>query len=59
MKLFHQMFDEDEALLATGEQMLIHVNLETRRACEPHADVLEQLEMIAAIHTTLPDPRGV
>ena len=59
MKLFHQMFDEDEALLATGEQMLIHVNLETRRACEPHADVLEQLEMIAAIHTTLPDPRRV
>ena len=35
------------------------ITLETRRACEPRADVLEKLEMVAAIHAKLPDPRGV
>ena len=59
MRLFHQMFGDDGTLMATGEQMLIHVSLETRRACEPRADVLEKLEAIAAAHSALPDPREV
>ena len=59
MRLFHQMFLDNGTLIATGEQMLIHVSLETRRACEPRADVLEKLEMVAAIHAKLLDPRGV
>jgi carnitine 3-dehydrogenase len=59
MRLFHQMFLDNGTLMASGEQMLIHVSLETRRACEPRADVLEKLEMVAAIHAKLPDPRGV
>ncbi|MGY9052255.1 MAG: thioesterase family protein, partial [Rhodobacterales bacterium] len=59
MRLFHQMFLDNGTLMASGEQMLIHVSLETRRACEPRADVLEKLEMVAAIHAKLLDPRGV
>lgn len=57
MRLFHQMYGEDGTLMATGEQMLIHVSLETRRACEPRADVLAKLHTIAAAHSALPDPR--
>ena len=58
MRLFHQMFGEDGTLMATGEQMLIHVSLETRRACEPRKDVLNNLERIAAAHSKIEDPRG-
>jgi carnitine 3-dehydrogenase len=59
MRLFHQMFGDDGTLMATGEQMLIHVSLESRRACDPRGDVLAKLENIAAAHSALPDPRGV
>ena len=59
MRLFHQMFGDDGTLMATGEQMLIHVSLETRRACDPRSDVLAKLEKIAAVHSALPDPREV
>jgi len=58
MRLFHQMFGDDGNLMATGEQMLIHVSLETRRACEPRKDVLTNLERIAAAHSKIEDPRG-
>jgi carnitine 3-dehydrogenase len=58
MRLFHQMYGEDGTLMATGEQMLIHVSLETRRACEPRKDVLTNLERIAAAHSKIEDPRG-
>lgn len=58
MRLFHQMFGDDRNLMATGEQMLIHVSLETRRACEPRKDVLTNLERIAAAHSKIEDPRG-
>ena len=58
MHLFHQMFGDDGTLMATGEQMLIHVSLETRRACEPRKDVLANLERIATAHSKIEDPRG-
>ncbi|MBI1416265.1 MAG: carnitine 3-dehydrogenase [Limimaricola sp.] len=57
MHLFHRMF-EGETLLATGEHMLIHVSLATRKAAEPDARVAEPLGRIAAAHAGLPRPEG-
>jgi carnitine 3-dehydrogenase len=58
MHLFHQMFEGDR-LLATGEHMLIHVSLETRKASEPAAQVAENLERIATAHRALERPEGL
>ena len=49
LHLFHEMY-EGERLLATGEHMLIHVSLETRRASEPGATVAGPLAKLAASH---------
>ncbi|SDW16704.1 carnitine 3-dehydrogenase [Litoreibacter albidus] len=57
MHLFHRMFDGNR-LLSTGEHMLIHVSLETRRAAEPSADIAKTLSAIAAAHASLPRPEG-
>ena len=53
LRLFHKMFGADGSLLATGEQMLIHVSLTTRRACEPRTDILNAAEKLAASHADL------
>ncbi len=58
MRLFHWMYHADGRLLATGEQMLIHVSLETRAACDPAPEVLAKLEEVAAAHAALPLPDG-
>jgi len=57
MHLFHRMFD-GERLLATGEHMLIHVSLETRRASEPSTGIAAMLAKIAMAHASLPAPEG-
>ena len=59
LRLFNEMFREDGTLLSTGEQLLIHVNLESRRACEPADTVREKVEALAAAHAALPRPEGV
>ncbi len=53
LRLFHKMFGADGTLLATGEQMLIHVSLTTRRASEPRVDILNAAEKLAAHHADL------
>ncbi|KJZ19676.1 carnitine 3-dehydrogenase [Loktanella sp. S4079] len=58
MHLFHRMFSGAREI-ATGEHMLIHVSLETRRACEPDATVAARLHEIALAHAALPLPVGV
>jgi len=58
MQLFHQMFAGDR-LLATGEHMLIHVSLQTRRACDPLPAVAATLGEIAAAHARLERPDGI
>ncbi len=58
MHLFHQMY-AGKRLLATGEHMLIHVGLASRRACLPAPHVLARLSSIAAAHARLPRPPGV
>ncbi|SLN23333.1 carnitine 3-dehydrogenase [Pseudooctadecabacter jejudonensis] len=57
MHLFHRMFEGDR-LLATGEHMLIHVSLETRRASDPAPSVADPLARLAAAHAALPQPDG-
>ncbi|MEL6217515.1 MAG: carnitine 3-dehydrogenase [Pseudomonadota bacterium] len=58
MRLFHALWHSDGRLLATGEQMLIHVSLETRAACVPEDAVADRLAEIAARHADLPLPEG-
>lgn len=57
LHLFHHMFADDR-LLATGEHMLIHVSLETRKASEPDARVAVPLARLAAAHANLTRPEG-
>jgi carnitine 3-dehydrogenase len=57
MHLFHRMMADDR-LLATGEHMLIHVSLETRRASEPAAHIAASLATIANAHAALSLPEG-
>ncbi|MEO0361334.1 MAG: carnitine 3-dehydrogenase, partial [Pseudomonadota bacterium] len=49
MRLFHRLLDADGRLLATGEHMLIHVDLGSRAASEPSAEVAARLGEIAAL----------
>jgi len=58
MHLFHSMY-EGARLLATGEHMLIHVSLETRRACDAAGHVADKLGRIARWHGELARPDGV
>ena len=48
LRLAHRMLAEDGALLAEAEQLLIHVSLETRRACEPPPEVAAKAAALAA-----------
>ncbi|MGC9420678.1 MAG: carnitine 3-dehydrogenase [Rhodovulum sp.] len=57
MHLFHRMLS-GETLLATGEHLLLHVSLETRRSCPPGPDVAHHLSRIARAHAALPRPDG-
>ena len=57
MHLFHRMYADDR-LLATGEHMLIHVDLATRRASDPKPQIAVKLSQIADAHAKLPVPEG-
>ncbi len=58
LKLFHKMLAEDDTLLATCSQFLLHVSLETRRTCEPTAELAARLAELAAAHADLPNPEA-
>ena len=55
MHLFHRMW-EGERLLATGEHMMIHVSLETRKASVPAEQIAARLGEIATAHAKLETP---
>ncbi|EBA12479.1 carnitine 3-dehydrogenase [Roseobacter sp. CCS2] len=57
MHLFHRMFEGDREL-ATGEHMLIHVSLETRKASDPAPHLATTLIKVADAHAALPAPKG-
>jgi carnitine 3-dehydrogenase len=57
LHLFHSLFrSDDEALLATANQTLMHCDTYHHRACLPPPDVLRRLEEIAGAHARLPLP---
>ena len=58
LQLFHRLQDASGVVIATGEQLLIHVDLTTRAACEPTAEVAAHLARIAQLHARLPAPQG-
>lgn len=58
MHLWHEMRSEGQ-LVATGEHMLIHVSLETRRPAPPATPVAENLSRIARAHARLARAQGV
>ena len=54
LRLFHDMQDARSGeTLATGEQLLIHVDLTARRACEPSTTVRDRMTALASEHRTL------
>ncbi len=57
MHLWHEMF-EGKDLLATGEHMLIHVSLETRRPSAPGAVVESGLTRVIEAQAGLESPKG-
>lgn len=51
LRCFHEMKRaSDGELLATCDQFMLHVSLETRRTCEPAAHVKDKVEALAALH---------
>ena len=60
VRVFHRMHAGDGRLLATGEQMLLHVDMKGGRACRAAAEVVARLAPLAAAHRPLawPDDAG-
>jgi len=56
LHLFHRLYHGDGRLLATGEHMLIHVDLKSRSAAPPAKEVAEKAAAIAAAHAALTWP---
>ncbi len=57
LQVFHALYrTEDDALLATAEQLLLHVAAETGRAAPAAPAALARVERIAAAHAALPRP---
>ena len=46
VKLFHQMQSQDGDVLATCEQFMLHVNLTTRKSCQPLPEVQRHMEAL-------------
>jgi carnitine 3-dehydrogenase len=58
MHVFHWLYHESGRLLATGEHLLLHVDLETRRSEPFRSPVAEKLAEVAALHARLGTPEG-
>ena len=61
MQLFHHLYAKEadgERLLATGEHMLIHVDMNSRASSLPSDAVATKLATLAAAHDHLPRPEG-
>lgn len=59
LHIHSRMFDERGGLLATAEQLLIHVSLATRRASPPAETIQRKLAEIQDKHAALPQPGRV
>lgn len=57
LHIFHRLHHGDGRLLATGEHMLIHVSLETRKASDPAEHLSRFAAEIATAHAKLEVPK--
>jgi len=57
LHLFHRL-QSGGKLAATGEHLLLHVNLHTRRSCPPEPAVADRLARLNERHAALPYPEG-
>jgi carnitine 3-dehydrogenase len=57
--IFHRLHHADGRLLATGEQMMLHVDTTKHRACEADPAVLSAISAIAVEHKSIPVPLEV
>jgi carnitine 3-dehydrogenase len=58
LRVFHRLETTDGRLAATGEHLMVHVNLESRKSCEPEEPVISRLSAYARAHADLPLPEG-
>jgi len=57
LHVFHSLYrTDDEALIATAEQMLLHVDVAAERTIPADPALLERIERIALAHAALPSP---
>lgn len=58
LHLFHRLFLDNKKpkLLATGEHLLLHVNMKTRKVCDPKGKVKTKSAQITKAHSNLPPP---
>ncbi|WP_299867095.1 carnitine 3-dehydrogenase [uncultured Hoeflea sp.] len=60
LRLYHEMIrTSDGELLATCNQLLVHVSLETRRSCEPEGEVLAKITALGEAQAKLPSPASM
>ena len=58
--IFHEMFlGDSDLLLATAEQMLVHVDMEAGRSAPMPPDLAQRLEEIRRAHHDLPLPEAM
>ncbi|MGH1543506.1 MAG: carnitine 3-dehydrogenase [Arenicella sp.] len=55
LRLYHEMRHAKGDLAATADQLLIHVDLKTRKSCEPMPDIVKRMSQIAQAHALLPE----
>ena len=58
LRVFHRLETDDGRLAATGEHLLIHVNLSLRKSCEPDEPVRSKLAAYEEAHRNLALPEG-
>ncbi|MEM7464185.1 MAG: carnitine 3-dehydrogenase [Pseudomonadota bacterium] len=58
LHLFHNLSGADGRLSATVETLLLHVDLDTRRSCDPDAEIAEVLGQFATAHAKRGLPEG-
>lgn len=57
LHIFHRLYNaESGALLATAEQMLLHVDTKLHRACPAQDHILNRVAELSAAHASLPRP---
>jgi len=60
LRLYHEMIrTADGELLATCNQLLLHVSLETRKSCEPEGAVLAKITALGDAQSKLPKPASM